>query len=95
MAFAGLWEGFRWPSGEVTRTFTIVTTDANADVANVHNRMPVILEAEEWPVWLGEVDGSPSDLLRPPPGATLRCWPVSREVNAPHNNRPELLKRSG
>jgi putative SOS response-associated peptidase YedK len=95
MAFAGLWEGFRWPSGEVTRTFTIVTTDANADVANVHNRMPVILEAEDWPVWVGEADGSPTDLLRPSPGGTLRCWPVSREVNAPHNNRPELLKRLG
>ena len=95
MAFAGLWEGFRWPSGEVTRTFTIVTTDANADVAEVHNRMPVILEAGDWPVWLGEVAGNPRELLRPSPGGTLSCWPVSRDVNFPHNNRPGLLKRLG
>jgi putative SOS response-associated peptidase YedK len=40
MAFAGLWEGFRWPDGTITRTFTIATTKANADVAALHERMP-------------------------------------------------------
>ncbi len=44
MAFAGLWEGFRWPNGTVTRTFAIITTDANKVVAELHDRMPVILE---------------------------------------------------
>jgi hypothetical protein len=48
MGFAGLWEGFRWLSGEVTRTFTIVTADANSDVTEVHNRMLVIIEADDW-----------------------------------------------
>jgi putative SOS response-associated peptidase YedK len=95
MALAGLWEGFRWASGEVTRTFTIITTDANVDVADVHNRMPVILEAGDWPAWLGESDGDPKDLLRRSPKRTLRVWPVSPAVNAPHNNRPELLERLG
>jgi hypothetical protein len=54
MAFAGLWEGFRWPDGNVTPSFTIITTDASADVAELHERMPVILEPDDWPVWLGE-----------------------------------------
>lgn len=91
MAFAGLWEGFRWPSGEVTRTFTIVTTKANADVAELHDRMPVILELADWPAWFGEVDGNPTDLLRPSPEGTLRPWLVSRDVNTPRNNSAELL----
>src|SRR5262245_23949721 len=67
LAFAGLWEGFRWSDGAVTRSFTIVTTNANADVADLHSRMPVILEPEDWPAWLGEVDGDPATLLHPSP----------------------------
>jgi putative SOS response-associated peptidase YedK len=47
MAFAGLWEGFKWPDGTVTRTFTIVTTYANEVVGELHDRMPVILEPKE------------------------------------------------
>jgi putative SOS response-associated peptidase YedK len=45
MAFAGLWEeGFKWTDGTVQRTFTIITTNANAMMAELHDRMPVILE---------------------------------------------------
>ena len=40
MAFAGLWEGFRWPDGNVTRSFAIITTAANAEMAELHDRMP-------------------------------------------------------
>ena len=40
MAFAGLWEGFRWPDGTILRSFTIVTTDANAEMAELPDRMP-------------------------------------------------------
>jgi putative SOS response-associated peptidase YedK len=43
MAFAGLWEGFHWPDETITRTFTIVTTNASSDVACLHDRMSVIL----------------------------------------------------
>ncbi len=39
MAFAGLWEGFRWPDGIVTRSFAIITADASPDVAELHDRM--------------------------------------------------------
>jgi len=57
MAFAGLWEGYRWPDGKVTRSFAIITTEANAEMAELHDRMPAILEPEDWPAWLGEVGG--------------------------------------
>jgi SOS response associated peptidase (SRAP) len=90
MAFAGLWEGFRWPDGAITRTFTIVTTNASADVAGLRDRMPVILEPAQWPAWLGEAGGDPAALLHPVREGTLRCWPVSRRVNAPRNNVPDL-----
>jgi hypothetical protein len=43
MALAGLWEGWRGPGGEVVRTFTIITTDANEKLRALHDRMPVIL----------------------------------------------------
>lgn len=92
MAFAGLWGGFRWPDGGVLRTFAIITTNANAEMARIHERMPVILEPDDWPVWLGEAEGDPAALLHPAPVGTLRTWPVSREVNAVRNNRAELLE---
>jgi putative SOS response-associated peptidase YedK len=92
MAFAGLWEAYRWPDGSVLRTFAIVTTDAGADVAALHERMPVVIEEADRPVWLGEAEGDVATLLRPARGGTLRTWAVSRRVNAVRNNGAELLE---
>ncbi len=91
LAFAGLWESWRDPSGELLRTFTIATTAANPDIEHLHHRMPVILEPQAWPLWLGEAEGDPKTLLHPAPPGTLRLWPVSRAVNNVRNNGPELL----
>ena len=91
LAFAGLWESWRAPDGAVLRTFTIATTAANADMATLHDRMPVILEPDDWSVWLGEAPGAPASLLRPAAPGTVRLWPVSRAVNSVRNNGPELL----
>ena len=91
LAFARLWEGWRDPAGEVLRTFTIATTAANEDMAQLHERMPVILEPAAWPVWMGEKEGDFAALLRLAPAGTVRLWPVSRAVNSVRNNGPELL----
>jgi putative SOS response-associated peptidase YedK len=91
MAFAGLWESFRWPDETVTRSFTIMTTAPNAEMAELHDRMPVILEQQDWPDWLAEVEGDYAALLRPAPGGLLRIWPVDQRVGSPRNNGPELL----
>lgn len=91
MAFAGLWEGFRFPDGSIARTFTIATTNANADVRALHERMPVILEPADWALWLGEADGDAAALLHPSPDGTLRHWPVGKRVNTPRNNSADLL----
>ncbi len=92
MAFAGLWESFRWPDGTVLRTFAIITTGAGPDVAELHDRMPVILEPADWPAWLGEVESDPATLLRPSAEGTLRVWPVDRKVGSRKNNGLELIE---
>jgi putative SOS response-associated peptidase YedK len=92
LAFAGIWEGWRAPDGEVLRTFAILTTAANRQMSALHDRMPVILERETWPVWVGEQDGDPTRLLRPADGGLLRIWPVSKAVGNVRNDTPDLLK---
>jgi len=95
LAFAGLWEGFRWSDGTVTRSFAIVTTAASAEMAELHDRMPVILEPPDWPVWLGEARGRSGVPAASVAGGTLRTWPVDRRVGSPRNNGPELLEVVG
>lgn len=92
LTFAGLWEGCRLPDGAVIRSFTIVTTAATPDIAPLHERMPVILDAADWPAWLGETAGDLPRMLRGSPPGTLRYWPIGRTVNAVRNNGPELLE---
>lgn len=91
IALAALWEGFRAPSGEVMRTFAIVTTSANGLMRPIHDRMPVVLEPEDWPVWLGEQEGDAASLLRPAGDDVLTAWPVSPRVNTPKNDTADLL----
>jgi putative SOS response-associated peptidase YedK len=89
MAFAGVWENWRGEGDEVVRTFAIVTTEANEPMRAVHDRMPVILARDDWAEWLEGED--PSALMRPAPDGLLRFWPVSKAVNSPRNNGPELV----
>jgi putative SOS response-associated peptidase YedK len=91
MAFAGLWEGWRGADGTVLRTFTIVTTNANAVLRPLHERMPVILEAADWAAWLGETEGDAAALLRPS-AADLRVWRVGTAVNNVRNDNAALLE---
>ena len=91
MAFAGLWEGWRGADGTVLRTFTIVTTDANPVLRPLHERMPVILEAADWPVWLGEREDDPVTLLWPS-AAELRVWRIGKAVNNVRNDNAALLE---
>jgi putative SOS response-associated peptidase YedK len=90
LALAGLWEGWRGADGEVLRTFAILTTQANAALRTLHERMPVVVEPADWPVWLGEAEGDAAALLRPS-AATFRVWPVSARVNNVRNDDAELL----
>lgn len=83
MAVAGLWEAFRSPDGAITRTYCIITTEPNSLIAPVHDRMLIVLEKADWPVWLGEQPGDPSQLLRPPAPEILECKPTGQRLAKP------------
>ena len=95
-AFAGLWDHWQRPDGDEITSFTIMVTAANDCVRPIHDRMPVILGPEDYRSWLGE-DGAPSRtklaiMLRPYPAELTRAYPVSRKVNSPANDGPDLLE---
>jgi putative SOS response-associated peptidase YedK len=96
-AFAGLWESWRPKEGEPLETFTILTTDPNAVMEPIHNRMPAILEPRDYDRWLepGDPARPPTDLLRPFPPEEMEAWPVSSLVGNVRNNSPALLDRAG
>jgi putative SOS response-associated peptidase YedK len=63
--------------------------------AELHNRMPVVLKPETWPVWLGETSADASDLkaLTPFPLDEMACWPVGARVGNVKNNDATLIDR--
>ena len=81
LALGGLWEWWRVPDGGLLRTCCILTTAANARVAPVHERMPLILAPGSWATWLAGPVAAAQALLVPAPPEALRCWPVSHRVN--------------
>ncbi len=93
-AFAGLWEA--WDGqGEEIRSCSIVTTDANDLMNEIHHRMPVILHPENYGVWLDQGFAEKealTDLLRPYPSDEMEAYPVSRRVNKPANNEPSVIE---
>jgi putative SOS response-associated peptidase YedK len=91
LAFAGIWEGWRSPNGDIVRTYAIVTTTANAQMSVLHERMPVILEPTDWTGWLGEEAGDPASLMRPSAEGVLRLWQVDKRVGNVRNDGPDLL----
>jgi putative SOS response-associated peptidase YedK len=97
MVFAGLWDSWRPPEGETIRSFTILTTVPNALLAPIHDRMPVLLPADDWPAWLGEAPAAPAALkamLRPYPSEAMAFWPVSKRVGNVRNDSPDLWDRA-
>lgn len=96
---AGLFE--RWTekeSGEVVTTCTIITTTPNTLMAEIHNRMPVILPREAYAAWLDpkQTDGQKvTPLLVPYRAELMTAWPVSRRVNSPTIDDPSLVEKVG
>jgi putative SOS response-associated peptidase YedK len=91
-ALAGLWERWRGTDGLSLESFAIIATTANAVVAPVHNRMPVILPEEAWEAWLDPDNPSPADLLLPLAAEEMTATEVSSRVNSPRNNDAGCLK---
>ncbi len=95
-AFAGLWERWKKPDGADLDSFTIITTEANELTRQIHNRMPVILKAEDYERWLDaefkNVEGLKS-LLKPYPADGMRCYEVSPYVSNAQNEGPQCVER--
>lgn len=94
-AFAGLWEIWYSPEGDELRTATILTTDPNDLMAEIHNRMPVILERKDYAQWLSPDDQKASDLMplmKPFDSSNMGAYAVSTYVNSPANDSPEAIE---
>ncbi len=95
-AFAGIWERWNDPSGKPLETCSILTTTPNAVTSAVHDRMPVILNPDNYDLWLdpGLKDAAlVSDLLRPCDARLMRCYPVSSRVNSVINDDEECSRQ--
>ncbi|MGL4882965.1 MAG: SOS response-associated peptidase [Waterburya sp.] len=89
-ALAGLWES--WSDGkDELMTCTIITTQANAEAAKVHHRMPVIIQPQDYDSWLGESKDRKQLLNALPDDVNLKLYPVSNKVNSPKNDTPECI----
>jgi putative SOS response-associated peptidase YedK len=73
------------------KTFAIITTDANALVADIHDRMPLIPAAGDYARWLGD-EPDPGGLMRSLPAELMRLWPISTRVNKPENDDPLIVE---
>lgn len=96
LALAGLWSGWRDPETDtVRRTFTIITTTPNRALADVHDRMPVVIPDSAWDRWLATTPADPGELiglLVPNDEVDLEVYPVSRAVNNVRNDGPDLIR---
>jgi len=95
MSFAGLWETVKTADGASMESCTIITTEANAVLEPIHHRMPLILERDDWNLWLSPEPLEAQQLLAlltPSNGADLQAWGVSHAVNKVANNDPMLIK---
>lgn len=93
MVFAGVWQV--WERGEerhVTCAIVTIEADANPAMAAVHNRIPVILEPEDWGKWLGEEGRGAATLMRCPPAETIGMHRVGTEVNSNRAKGPDLIR---
>lgn len=96
LIFAGLWDLWRdraAPDARPMRSFAIITTQANALLRPLHDRMPALLTADRWGAWLGETtatDGEIKAMIEPYPGA-MDFWPVDKRVGNVRNDSPDLF----
>lgn len=96
-ALAGLWEFWSDPDGGTIQSCTILTTAPNELMAPIHNRMPVIVEPEDFDLWL-HPEPDPEQglhLLRPYPAEKMTAYPVSTLVNNPRNDTAECIEPLG
>lgn len=93
-AFAGIWDRWKPPTGPIVESCAILTTSPNELLADVHDRMPVILRPEHYSMWLTaavSASGRLADMLVPYDAGEMKRFPVSDCVNDPANETPDCL----
>lgn len=94
-AFAGIYSIWMDAEGHPLHTFSLLTTAANREMSEVHERMPVVLLRENEQVWVDPESKDPrllSELLHPYPDGGLEIVHVSKEVNSPGHHGPDLIR---
>jgi putative SOS response-associated peptidase YedK len=97
-AFAGLWDSSTPPDGTPVLSCTIITLPASPLMAQIHNtrqREPAILRPADHDTWLGGDAEQAWACLQPYPDELRSVWPVSKRVNNPRNDGPQLIERVG
>jgi len=97
-AFAGLWEHWQDPAGNELLSTTVLTCEPNEMLADIHDRMPVILEPRDYGRWLDRRTEDPArvaDLLRPCPAEQLRITEVSPYVGNVRHEGPRCVQPIG
>lgn len=95
MLFAGLYDEAESASGEPLESYAIITTEANGQMAALHDRMPVILDPDDVADWLDAEQtetGPLEQLLRPAGGGSITLHPVTKDVNNVRHNGPDLIE---
>lgn len=94
-AFAGLWEHWQDADGNSIESCTILTTIANATLATMHERMPVILQPHDYELWLDPAVQSVEplrSLFAPYAATAMGSYPVSTQVNAARLDAPDCIQ---
>lgn len=95
-AFAGLWEHFNGPDGTIIDSCTIITTEPNALMADLHHRMPVILSRDQYDDWLNPANNNTTELqplLQSYVAEKMQAYPVSPWVNRATNDDIQCVKQ--
>ncbi len=95
MPMAGIWDTWERSDRQIVHSFSIITTQANEDMQEIHDRMPVILTSnEEQQLWLGNDTelNTALNLLKPLPNGLLRIYPIDAAINNVAANSPDLHK---
>jgi len=91
-SMAGIWDRWTSSDGEIIHSFSILTTSSNKLMSDIHDRMPVILDLADEQHWLSHLsDPELIGFLKPYPAEKMKIYKISKQVNSPKNDSPEIL----
>lgn len=92
-AMAGIWELWEDAEGKPLYTFSVITTEANSMMLELHHRMPVIIDISKKKMWLSsESTDELYSLMKPYSSDLMKTYPISKLVNSPVNDKVEIHK---